>query len=140
MACTDSNGWPQLDDSRLTPADIRGRWLVINYWAQWCKPCLEEIPELNQLAQEAADKVVVVGVNYDNLQGASLRDAVDRFGMGYGALLDDPQPVLAYERPTALPTTILIGPDGAVKATLIGPQTRQTILNRIQQLTDVTNR
>ena len=52
----------------------RDRGVVINYWAEWCAPCREEIPEFNALYHaSAANGPVVVGVNYDGLKGADLR-------------------------------------------------------------------
>lgn len=46
-----------------------GRWLLINYWAEWCAPCRKEIPELNQIhAERAATGVAVLGVNYSTLR------------------------------------------------------------------------
>ena len=50
-----------------------GRWLIINYWAEWCAPCRDEIPELNLMhAERASTGAVVLGVNYDALQGETL--------------------------------------------------------------------
>ena len=50
---------------------MHGQWVVINYWAQWCKPCIEEIPYLNTLDRDYA-QVTVLGVNYDGASGADL--------------------------------------------------------------------
>ena len=59
------------DAPGLNPADFHGRWLVINYWAEWCTPCIKEIPELNQLAQQYPE-LAVVGVNFDGTEGDEL--------------------------------------------------------------------
>ena len=47
--------------------DFRGGWLFVNYWAEWCAPCLEEIPELFQLHASSAE-VFVLGINFDQLE------------------------------------------------------------------------
>lgn len=53
--------------------ELQGRWLVINYWAEWCAPCRREVPELNRLAAEAGEPPRrVLGVNFDALQGEAL--------------------------------------------------------------------
>ena len=60
--------------TRGTPdplAQPDGEWLFINYWAEWCKPCIEEIPQLNAL-DSTYDQVTVLGVNYDGAEGADL--------------------------------------------------------------------
>ena len=63
------------------------QWKVINYWAIWCKPCREEIPELNQLNQ--IENVVVLGVNFDGKVGEALLSDADALGIGFD-IIDDP--------------------------------------------------
>ena len=56
-----------------------GRWLVINYWAEWCAPCRDEIPELNELHHARVNHgLVMLGVNWDGLQGEKLTDVIER--------------------------------------------------------------
>jgi hypothetical protein len=66
-------------------------------------------------------------VNYDGVSGTELTDLIARMGIEFRVLLDDPQPHFAYDRPSVLPTTVVIGPDGGVAHTLVGPQTRDTL-------------
>jgi thiol-disulfide isomerase/thioredoxin len=112
-------------------ADWSGRWVVINYWAEWCAPCRYEIPELNELAVDSSADVLVVGVNYDGIVGEDLTRLIERMGIEFAVLRVDPQSHFAYDRPSVLPTTVLIGPDGRVKETLVGPQTRDSLEARI---------
>jgi len=104
-------------------AEIRGKWLVINYWADWCKPCIQEIPELNRFNQQHADRVVMFAVNYDGLLGNELNEQIEKLHIKVPVLIEDPSAVLSYKRPDALPTTLIFGPDGQLKKTLEGPQT-----------------
>ncbi len=70
---------------------VDGHWLVLNYWAEWCGPCRTEIPELNAAAKQwAADGIKVVGVNFDGLQGADLKQAADTLGIDFTVLAQDP--------------------------------------------------
>src|SRR5262245_56226241 len=55
-------------------SNYRGKWVVINYWATWCTSCVSEIPALNDLAKYYQDKVVVLGVNVDDLSNQTLRN------------------------------------------------------------------
>ena len=112
-------------------ADWSGRWVVINYWAEWCAPCRYEIPELNELAVDSSADVLVVGVNYDGIAGEDLTRLIERMGIEFAVLLVDPQSHFAYDRPSVLPTTVLIDPDGRVKETLVGPQTRDSLEARM---------
>jgi thiol-disulfide isomerase/thioredoxin len=104
----------------------QGKWLIINYWATWCGPCREEIPDLNKLMLNRAD-VKIYGVNYDNLSGEVLDAAIAEMGIKFDSMLADPAPQLNIPRPRVLPTTLLIDPKGNLKATLIGPQTTDTL-------------
>ncbi|QIB66658.1 TlpA family protein disulfide reductase [Kineobactrum salinum] len=113
------------DDAALLQS-LRGQWVVINYWAQWCKPCIEEIPELNALDQNY-DTVAVLGVNYDGATGDELQRQVGTLGVAFPTLQDDPAALLGQPRPTVLPTTLILDPDGEVVATLVGPQTLDSL-------------
>jgi thiol-disulfide isomerase/thioredoxin len=104
-------------------SDFQGRWLLINYWAEWCQPCITELPELNEFQRDHAERATVFVVNYDGVQGDALVDQVQRLGIEVAALTDDPAPLLGYERPRALPSTFVINPDGKLHTVLQGPQT-----------------
>ncbi len=112
-------------------ADWSGRWVAINYWAEWCAPCRYEIPELNELAADSSADVLVVGVNYDGIIGEDLSGLIERMGIEFAVMLVDPQSQFAYDRPSVLPTTVLIAPDGRVHETLVGPQTRDSLAERM---------
>ena len=104
---------------------VPNHWNVINYWAIWCKPCREEIPELNQLNQ--IENVVVLGVNFDGKVGEALVSDADDLGIAFD-IIDDPAPNLNISRPSVLPTTLLLSPEGTLVATLVGPQTAESIM------------
>ena len=107
-------------------------WLLINYWAQWCKPCIEEIPELNEFAREHTGDVIVYGVNYDQASGEQLLAQAAELNIEFPLLATDPAPALGYARPMVLPTTILVSPDGVIHARLLGPQTRDSLLRAME--------
>ena len=106
------------------------QWNVINYWAVWCKPCRQEVPELNQLNQ--LENVVVLGVNYDGKVGEALVSDADELGITFD-IIDDPASSLSITRPSVLPTTVVLSPEGAVVATLVGPQTAESIIAYIHR-------
>jgi len=111
-------------DPRLE--DLRGQWVVINYWARWCKPCIEEIPELNALDQKYSD-VTVLGVNFDGATGADLAQQEQALGVAFPTLAEDPAAQLGVPRPVVLPTSLVVDPGGRVATTLLGPQTLETL-------------
>ena len=108
-------------------ADTRGKWLLINYWAEWCKPCIEEMPELLRFQQEQQDRAVLFTVNYDGVQGESLQQQIKKIGIELPVLLQDPAATLKFPRPQALPATYVFDPEGTLRHTLHGPQTAATL-------------
>jgi thiol-disulfide isomerase/thioredoxin len=115
------------DGTTTSFEEWKGRWVLVNYWAEWCAPCREEIPELNALARAHADRVLVVGMNFDGVQDLALSDLIVRMGIEFPVLTTDPRERWQYDRPSVLPTTIVIDPSGNVVRTLVGPQTRSTL-------------
>ena len=104
-----------------------GQWRVINYWAIWCAPCREEIPELNALDDRT--DLMVFAVNYDGQNGEALQSQAAEMGITFTLLEQDPGAALGVERPRVLPTTLLVNPQGAVTDTLVGPQTQESLMS-----------
>ena len=69
---------------------FRGKWLVINYWAQWCPPCLTELPQLNAFSQEHGNVAVVLGVNFDHLPAETIQKFVQPLQLSFLLLSDFP--------------------------------------------------
>jgi thiol-disulfide isomerase/thioredoxin len=109
-----------------------GQWVVINYWAKWCKPCIEEIPELNTFDQTYTN-VVVLGVNYDGAIGEELTQQLQQLQVKFPTLSRDPYADLNIPRPAVLPTTLIIDPEGKLSYTLLGPQTVATLAAATKQ-------
>lgn len=120
------------DGSRASFSDWQGRWVVINYWAEWCAPCREEMPELNALHRAGADHVVVLGVNYDGVQGAELERLIDLFAIEFPLLLADPGARFNQPLPSVVPTTLIIDPSGALKTVLVGPQSFEDLADAVE--------
>jgi thiol-disulfide isomerase/thioredoxin len=112
--------------------DLRGQWVVINYWAIWCKPCIVEIPQLNQLDTQYP-QVTVLGVNYDGASGAELEQQKQKLGVTFASLELDPAAELGIPRPTVLPTTLILDPAGQLVTTLLGPQTLASLVKATAQ-------
>ena len=131
-ACSEDYGTDQ-HGRMVSAAQLQDRWLVVNYWAEWCGPCRKEVPELNMLAASRTD-LVVLGVNYDGLQGEDLRQAAEQLGIRYSVLELDPAERLALPRSDALPSTYLVDPQGRVRDQLLGEQTAAGLQARLAQL------
>lgn len=101
-------------------SDYRGKWVVVNYWATWCPPCLEEIPELVHFHETHREKdAVVLGVNMETLPAARLAQFIENNFITYpvGENKGDQQ-MLGNLR--GLPTTYLVSPEGEVVKRVLG--------------------
>lgn len=105
--------------------DEKKPWVLINYWASWCAPCLKEIPALNQF-QAKHPEVVVLGVNMDGLSGNSLQQVIKRFELGYDSLLEEPSKQLDLGTLKGIPASFLFKQGSLVK-TWYGPQTLSSL-------------
>lgn len=115
-----------LDGGAFDLAAQRGKWVVINYWATWCAPCIKEIPELSALAQR--DDVEVLGLDFEEIERADLDAFLEQHPPKYPvAAVDVYDPPAAFPVPRGLPMTYLIAPDGRVAEAFVGPVTRAQI-------------
>jgi thiol-disulfide isomerase/thioredoxin len=116
---------PGLDGETIdVAARYRGRPLLINVWASWCGPCVEEMPELEAFARtQAADGVQVIGLALDTPEG--VRDFLQRVPVSYPIVLDTPGPADASvwlgNTRGVLPYSVLVGADGRIVKQKIGP-------------------
>lgn len=124
VACSDNN-LAFLDGDKKNINEFGGQWLLINYWAAWCKPCLTEIPELNEF--NSRPDVEVLAFNYDRLDEVTLRQQIIKFDIHYRSLSDDPAILFQQPKPTGLPATMVVSPKGEFIEWLYGAQNKASL-------------
>lgn len=125
---------PTLDGNRVRLSDLRGKRVVINFWATWCPPCRAEMPAFVEAYARYRDQgLVILAVNEaeDAAQVAAFQEA---FGLTFPVLLDTRMEVGQRYRVQFLPTTYFVGPDGTILDKVEGGMTRATVLARVQHL------
>ena len=108
---------------------LNGNWIVINYWADWCAPCIKEIPELNEFAKENND-LLVFTFNFDQLDEDDLKPVAKKFNIEVPSIVTHPRDIWGIQTPPAVPATFFINPDGDLALSLFRPQTKDD-LNKI---------
>ena len=123
-----------LDGSRVNLQDFEGKWLVVNYWATWCGPCLEEMPELQAFHDANADKnAMVIGINSEYIGSQQLQEFLDDYFITYPIFLSAPTQESELGLIPGIPTTFLVTPEGKVVARQIGVITGEMIERFIQK-------
>ncbi|MCW8092421.1 TlpA family protein disulfide reductase [Alteromonas sp. ASW11-130] len=117
---------------------LEGNWVVLNYFAKWCAPCLRELPELNRFAESAGKDVKLFGVNYDLMPHSEIEDMIDEFEIQFEVIPNDANNKLPTQTPSYLPATFIVSPKGKVVATLLGEQTEAGLKQKIKTLKSQT--
>ena len=113
-------------------SDLEGRFQIVNYWAIWCAPCKHEIPELQALHDDY-DNVAVFGVNFDQPELDVMSEQAKLMDIGFPTYRRDPSSDFGIRTPEALPTTLVFSPNREMLATLVGPQTKESLLSIIEE-------
>ncbi len=119
----------QLQDSTgkiHTLADYKGKWVIVNFWATWCPPCLEEIPDLIALYENRQD-VMVIGVAMEFTDSRVVMEFVEAMSITYPTVLGNRRIAAQLDEISMLPSTYFFDPDGNPAARKLGLVTRESI-------------
>jgi thiol-disulfide isomerase/thioredoxin len=121
------------DDGCFDLSAQRGKWVVVNFWATWCNPCLKEIPDLAEFDATRED-VQVVGLAFEDITREDMAAFLVEHPVAYPfAIVDTTAPPADFRIPPALPMTVLVAPDGKVAKTFYGPTTSAKLGEMIAQ-------
>ncbi|MBD3107332.1 redoxin domain-containing protein [Bacillus sp. AGMB 02131] len=119
-----------LNGESVKLSDYEGKKVVLNFWATWCKPCREEMPDLQAVYSENKEDVVILAVNMDAHN--DVKGFTDQYAVTFPVLLDEEDEVSERYQVISLPTTYFIDVDGKIAKKHLGQITDE-------QLEDVLN-
>lgn len=129
-----------IDGGTLRLSDLRGSPVLVNFWASWCTPCRQEMPEIVRAYDARRDEgLVVVGVNLQENTG-QVRSFAEDFGMEFPVVIDRTGQVAEAWRIggpiQGIPSTYFLDADGVVRKRIFGPMTEKTLAEGLAQIMD----
>lgn len=116
-----------IDDKAFDLATHRGKWVIVNFWATWCAPCIAEMPDISDFVTSRHD-VVAIGLAYEDTDKQEIVDFLKKRPVAYFiAQVDVNAPPKDFATPRGLPTTYLIDPQGRIAKHFLGPITEKDL-------------
>ena len=109
-----------IDGAPISTADWHGKVVLLNFWATWCPPCREEIPEMISLANRYKDRLQIIGISMDDGPPEEVRAFAKQIGINYPVVMWSREIIREYGGVPALPTSFIINPEGRVVQKHVG--------------------
>jgi thiol-disulfide isomerase/thioredoxin len=114
-------------------SQYRGKWVVVNYWATYCGPCVAELPALNSIAKRYKDSVVVLGMDAGETPADELKEFAANRRLAYPVIPTQDSTMFALGLVYGVPTTFIVNPQGKVVDTHMGAISVSQLQNYIRQ-------
>lgn len=110
-----------LDGALVRLSDFEGQVRIVNFWATWCPPCRQEIPDFQALSEKYGDRgLTVIGISLDQTGPDAVRTFAEQIGMTYHTVMGAPETAHAYGDIRSIPTTFVIDQRGHIYQKYIG--------------------
>ena len=117
-----------LDGKTFDLSRQSGKWIIVNFWATWCSPCLKELPAISAFVTAHKDRVAAIGLDFEDADKADVEKFLKAHPLSYPvAQVDINDPPKDFEVPKGLPNTYVIAPDGHVAKAFLGPVTAKDL-------------
>lgn len=126
-----------LDGEKVKLSDLKGKKVILNFWATWCPPCREEMPEMQEFYEEYGDEVEIIALNATATESSEedVHNYIEEYGYTYPVLLDKDGSVVDEYKVFSMPTSYFIGTDGMIQQpSHIGPMDYEFMVEVLDDL------
>lgn len=128
----------KLDGTNVKLSDLKGKKVILNFWATWCGPCQQEMPDMEAFYKEHKENVEILAINYTPSEKGGGAEKVSNFakekGITFPILLDKNIDVTTAYKVITIPTSYFIDTKGVIQDKFIGPMTQKEMEKRIAKL------
>ena len=114
------------ENDQIQLSDLKGKGVVLNFWATYCEPCEVQMPFLESLQSEYKDQIEIVTINLDNSEIVA-QQLIDKYNLTFNVLLDKRSEIMELYGVSPIPTTFFIRPDGVVQDVVVGGLTLEQL-------------
>lgn len=122
-----------LDGQNISLSSFRGKSVLLNFWATWCPPCRQEMPELQEFHRRYGEQITLVGINWGE-DADTVREFLAQSGVSYRNILDRNGTTFVLYGLTGIPESFFIDPEGYIRGAWIGPLTVEQIVKGFARL------
>ncbi len=123
-----------INHNKIDFETLKGKWILVNFWASWCEPCVNEIHEFNKLSEKYKDTIRIFAVNYDSLNPTEQKNIANKYEIKYPTLLQSSTKNLNLGHIPVIPITYIYNQQGKLVSKLYGGQTVASIEETIKEL------
>lgn len=128
----------KLDGTKVKLSDLKGKKVILNFWATWCGPCQREMPDMQEFYNQYQKDVEILAVNYTASEGSEGQEKVRKFaeekGVTFPILLDTDIKVTTTYKVITIPTSYFVDTEGVIQDKFIGPMTVKEMEKRVANL------
>ncbi|WP_047985220.1 TlpA family protein disulfide reductase [Ornithinibacillus californiensis] len=128
---------PLLTGEMVKLSELKGKKVLINFWATWCPPCKEEMPEMQEFYEEYGDEITIIAINATGSERneQAVKDFIDEYGYTFPVAIDKDNQITDDYMAITIPTSYFIGTDGTIQVPRkVGPMTYDFMVDMMNTL------